>query len=96
MNQQRANIERVSDAIAVFVTKFLHEHLNQEFHVETLREYVYQNVRGYVAPASPDRILRNLRQRGTVNYTVVSRSKSLYKSLPLAPPMSEYREQTLF
>jgi hypothetical protein len=55
VNQQRANIERVSDAIAVFVTKFLREHLNEEFHVETLREYVYQNVGGYVAPASPDR-----------------------------------------
>lgn len=85
MNEQRANIERVSDAIAALVTKFLREHLNQEFHVETLREYVYQHVNGYVAPASPDRILRALRQRGTVNYTVVSRSKSLYRSLPVAP-----------
>lgn len=84
---QRENIERVTDAIARHVTAFLNAH--QEFHVEDLRKYVYENVRGYVAPASPDRILRDLRQRKQVNYEVVSRRKSLYRVLPLESPKQE-------
>ena len=86
---QRENIERVTDAIARHVTTFLNARLNQEFHVEDLRKYVYANVNGYVAPASPDRILRDLRQRKHVNYEVVSRSKSLYRVLPLESPKQE-------
>ena len=35
-----------------------------------------------VAPASPDRILRDLRQRGIINYGV-DRSNSLYWFLPV-------------
>lgn len=31
------------------------------------------------APGSPDRILRNMRSRQLVGYTVLSRSKSLYE-----------------
>ena len=85
MNEQRENIERVTDAIANHVTAFLNARLNQEFHVEDLRRYVYENVKGYVAPASPDRILRDLRQRKQVNYEVVSRSKSLYRALQPEP-----------
>lgn len=81
MNEQQAQIGRVSSQIASHVTKFLHSHIDKEFHVESLRRYVFDHVDGYVAPASPDRILRDLRQRGVVNYEVISRHKSLYKAL---------------
>jgi hypothetical protein len=83
MNEQTENITRVNQAISRYVAAFLDAHLNQEFHVDDLRQYVSANVEGYVAPASPDRILRDLRQRNKVNYVVVSRSKSLYKALPV-------------
>lgn len=76
-----ADISRVNNAIAKHIEKFLGTH--KEFHVEELRKYVFDNVNGYVAPASPDRILRDLRQKGHVNYVVVSRSQSLYRSLPV-------------
>ena len=83
MSNQTENITRVNQAISRYVTAFLNAHLNQEFHVDELRQYVSAHVDGYVAPASPDRILRDLRQKNQVNYTVVSRSKSLYKALPV-------------
>ena len=57
-----ADISRVNNAIAKHIEKFLGTH--KEFHVEELRKYVFDNVNGYVAPASPDRILRDLRQKG--------------------------------
>jgi hypothetical protein len=82
MNEQQENIQRVNAQISQHVAAFLDRNLNREFHVEELRRYVFDNVQGYVAPASPDRILRDLRQRKIVNYRVVSRSKSLYLSLP--------------
>jgi hypothetical protein len=82
MNEQQIEKARVSAAISQHVAAFLDRNLNREFHVEELRRYVFDNVQGYVAPASPDRILRDLRQRKIVNYRVVSRSKSLYLSLP--------------
>ena len=81
MSEQIENLTRVSDAIAQHVISFLSNHT--EFYVEDLRQYVFDNVKGYVAPASPDRILRALRQKGVVDYVVVSRSKSFYRSIPV-------------
>lgn len=86
-HEHSENITRVSQVIGQHVTAFLDAHLNQEFHVDDLRQYVSAQVGGYIAPASPDRILRDLRQKKKVNYEVVSRSKSLYKSLPVAGQM---------
>lgn len=86
MNEQKENLNRVSEAIAKHVTAFINDHINAEFHVDELRRYVSARVDGYVAPASPDRILRALRSSKTVNYEVVSRSKSLYRGLPVAGP----------
>ena len=79
-----ADITRVNNAIANHIEKFLGTH--KEWHVEELRRFVFDQVNGYVAPASPDRILRDLRQKGRVNYVVVSRVKSLYRSLPKEQP----------
>lgn len=81
--EQTENIARVRQAIATHIVKFIDGHLHKEFHVDELRRYVSDHVAGYIAPASPDRILRDLRQKGAVNYEVVSRSRSLYKALPV-------------
>ena len=35
------------------------------------------------APASADRVMRNLKKAGKINYEVVNRAKSLYVALPL-------------
>jgi ribosomal protein S25 len=83
MSEQRQNIERVSTAISNLVVAFLRSHIGKEFHVESLRQYVFSNVQGYVAPASPDRILRDLRQKGVIDYRVVNRRQSLYMALPV-------------
>lgn len=73
------DIERVSTAIARHVTDFVRSH--RDFHGEELRQYVFDHVDGYVSPGSPDRILRDLRQKGVISYQLVSRSRSLYRSL---------------
>lgn len=79
-----SDITRVNNAIAKHIETFVCTH--KEWHVEELRRFVFDKVNGYVAPASPDRILRDLRQKGRVNYVVVSRAKSLYRSLPMTQP----------
>lgn len=73
--------QRVSDRIAGAIVAFWLAR-EGEFHVEELRAYV-ERVVGKTAPASADRILRDLRQRKVINYVVVSRSQSLYRALPL-------------
>ena len=52
------------------------------FHADTLRRYV-TNRCGMVAPESTGRCLRSLRQKGVLNYEVVSHSDSLYKMIPI-------------
>lgn len=79
-----ADITRVNNAIAKHIETFVCTH--KEWHVEELRRFVFDKVNGYVAPASPDRMLRDLRQKGRVNYVVISRAKSLYRSLPMEQP----------
>lgn len=79
MTEQTDNIRRVTEAISKHVTAFVSTHT--EWHVETLRQYVFDRVDGYVAPSSPDRILRSLRQQGVIDYEVISRRKSLYRTI---------------
>ena len=81
MNEQTANISRVSASIAPHICHFLESHLNQEFHADDLRQYVSE--RTMIAPGSADRILRDLRAKGICNYVVVNRAKSLYRALPV-------------
>jgi hypothetical protein len=45
--------------------------------MEELREFL-SAARIAFAPASPDRILRQLRQQGALDYVVVNRAASLY------------------
>lgn len=49
-----------------------------KFSANDLRRFVQFEV-GVIAPGSADRILRAKRQSGALSYTVLSRSKSLYR-----------------
>lgn len=85
--EQTANIERVAEKIERFVLHFCRLRLRfkqAQFHVEALRDYVVRELNPEhetVAPASPDRILRLLRQQNKLDYIVLSRSESLYEVL---------------
>lgn len=78
--EQRANLVRVSNNIADIVTNFCRERLDEgqaEFYMTDLMRYA--NDRSTVAPDSAGRILRDLRRQKVIDYTVVSRSQSLYR-----------------
>jgi hypothetical protein len=82
---QPAQLERVLSGIGGFVVEFFGLlPIGAEFHASDLKEFVGQKTGGYVAPGSPDRIMRDLRKRRAINYVVVSRSKSLYQKVEVA------------
>ncbi|KKK51240.1 hypothetical protein LCGC14_3116930 [marine sediment metagenome] len=61
--------------------------------MEELRSYVGRNLVGCIAPDSPGRILRQLRQQRRLNYDVISRRESLYQVRPVvkgAPTLSTF------
>jgi hypothetical protein len=73
--EHKEDLERVAGAIAQMVMHFCRS--RREFHMEDLRQYVVD--RGLIAPASPDRILRWLRQKGFLDYEVINRRDSHYR-----------------
>jgi hypothetical protein len=75
---QQENLERVSTRIAAAIIRFLRGH--EYFYADDLRKAVV-NETGIAAPASADRVLRDLRQRGIIDYVVVSRHESYYRTL---------------
>lgn len=83
--EQQANIARVGTKIAPFVYEFCADRLKTGaslFVINELQTYVMERMgNDGVAPASPDRILRDLRRRGVIKYNVVSRHQSLYEVL---------------
>jgi hypothetical protein len=91
MQTQTENIQRVTDVIAIHVMTFLSAHLNKEFRVTDLHTFVADKLGGYVAPGSPDRIMRHLRQKRLVDYVVVNRRQSLYRAVPVKGQMELFR-----
>lgn len=81
MNDQ---LKRVSNSIAQVVTEFVNKRIGQEFHGSEVKSACNLAL-GFtgIAPSSPDRVMRDLRQRGKINYELVNRAKSLYRALPL-------------
>ena len=80
MNQGEPNNEylaAVGARITTAILDFCAPRIGCHFHADDLRRHVAQSV-GHCAPGSADRVLRDLRQRGAIDYVVVSRSKSLY------------------
>lgn len=78
MSEQDQHLSRVRERIAAAIVEFSSN--RKEFFADELRAYVTQKVER-VAPGSPDRVLRDLRQKGVLNYRVISRSKSRYELL---------------
>ena len=72
------HLERVFDCVAPAITQFRAERGENEFHAEELRQYVLKQLPN-IAPDSPGRILRAMRLKGFLDYTVVSRRASLYQ-----------------
>lgn len=82
--EQREEIARVTSVIGNTILRFLRVRLaagHNEFHADDLRRYISEHLTEATAPASADRILRDLRQRGVCQYEVLSRSESLYRIL---------------
>jgi hypothetical protein len=75
-DEQAENLERVSSRIERAIIQFCSAH--PRFHADDLRQFVAKET-GIVAPGSADRILRDLRQRGQLNYKVLNRRGSLYQ-----------------
>lgn len=76
--------ERVYDRIAPLIMVFSRRCGEEPFHAEELRTYVRDRV-PEIAPASPDRILRQLRLEKKLDYIVLNRRASLYQFGPPPP-----------
>lgn len=74
--EQTAQIARVRGRIGQAVIEFARTRVG-EFGIEELQRFVRE--RCAVAPSSPDRILRQLRREGVLDYECVSRSAALYR-----------------
>lgn len=77
---QEQELARVSGAISKAILGFLRARLNNgytEFHAAELRDWVAASVA--TAPASADRVMRDLRKTGRIAYHVVNRARSLYR-----------------
>lgn len=76
---QTTELNRVSNNIRGHILTFLKIRLatvQPFFCMQDLHEYIRKNAR--IAPASPDRVLRQLRKDGKVEYRVISRAASKY------------------
>ncbi len=93
---QTANLSRVQTKIGTLVTEFVTQKWQSErpyFRADDLRRYVL--TRTGAAPASPDRILRQLRLEGKFDYRVVSRSASQYQILGIGGSRSASKTRTV-
>ncbi len=70
--------KRVADRIGQCIIDFFRKPAGTRFHASELNDFVAQFEKG-VAPDSPSRIMRMLRQEGRINYRVVNRRDSLYQ-----------------
>jgi hypothetical protein len=75
-----ANLARVTGAIGPAVLAFCRARLSGTFRAAELHAAV-----PFAAPASADRVLRDLRRRGHVLYRVVDRAASLYQVEGVTP-----------
>jgi len=77
---QTAELSRVQANIGQLVEHFVLDRWQsgqRRFHIQDLHDYIA--ARTQIAPASPDRILRQLRLEGKFDYRVVNRSESHYE-----------------
>jgi hypothetical protein len=72
--------ERIGHAVMLFFARRVRE--TPRFHAEDLRTFIRLYV-GEVAPGSPDRIMRQLRQARKIDYRCVDRKNSQYEIVPI-------------
>jgi hypothetical protein len=82
MTTQAEELARVFDKVAGSIMRFRKNNPSDIFHVEDLRQFVLTE-HATIAPDSPGRILRDMRQHGMINYVVLNRRNSLYQFQPL-------------
>lgn len=87
MNSDHQERARVRSRIGSLIMEFCSP--NRIFHMDDLARWVKCWEGNHIAPDSPGRILRQLRQQKLLNYTVVSRSKSLYRVKPVESPAEQ-------
>lgn len=81
--EQQENLERVSECIGQPILDFFNNNgTGAQFHACELHGYVGGRT-GQLAPASADRVMRDLRKKKLLNYRIVNRKKSLYEILDL-------------
>lgn len=73
MSSNTNYLRGVARRLAPAILEFCGARVGQEFHADDLRRSVPHG-----APGSADRVLRHLRQQGSVSYRVVNRAQSLY------------------
>lgn len=77
---QREHLQRVTSKTSAAIAEFFSKlEVGAEFHAQELRDHVAALVP--CAPASPDRVMRKLRQVGQINYELVDRKNSLYRKM---------------
>jgi hypothetical protein len=69
---------RVGDRLDHHVLAFARERVGRTFHLDELRAFVVERA-GAVAPESAGRILRSLRARRALSYSLVNRARSEYR-----------------
>lgn len=80
INDSVIDRERVGSKLARLIKEFCC--VGREFHMNDLNTYIIGKSDEYVAPDSPGRIMRMMKQQGVLNYRVISRSESKYEVLP--------------
>lgn len=77
--EQPAQLERVKWRLDPLVLNFFAERRpGDQFHVNDLIRYVWR-FDPFATATSPDRVMRELKSSGRLNYELVSRSQSLYR-----------------
>ena len=76
--EQAKQLQRVKGSIGDVIVEFFKSRQPGElFYAADLQEFVA--ARASIAPASADRVMRDLRQANVINYSLVSRSRSAYR-----------------
>ncbi len=96
MSEQQEQLSRVKARISPVVEEFITERWtddHREFTIRQLHDYIY--TRTHTAPASPDRILRQLRLEGKFDYEVIDRWASKYRITALGSSQRQRKAKTV-
>lgn len=82
---QRRELKRVRKTIAPIIVKWCKEREGESFELDVLQLHVWAMTRGTSNPSSVDRILRDLRKRGVIDYVCINRRESRYRIRAVHP-----------